>query len=285
VDGISERFSAPAAPGVTLHALRWGDRTAPTLVLLHGGGANGHWWAHLAPTLARSHAVVALDFRGHGASDHPEQLEVGAFDRDLEALAAHLGGRPMVLVGHSMGAHVALQHASRFDDVRGLVLLDPARGGARRPRRAARLALAFRRTYATRDEAIARYRFVPDAPRADEALRRYIAERSVREEDDGRFGFAFDPRWFTIPSRPAPDPRAVRCPALVVRGAESEILSAEGAAALAAELPDATGVEISEAGHHVLLDAPNALLAALEGWLASLPHGGAAADTPERAGA
>lgn len=250
--------------------MHWGDPAAPLLFLLHGGGANAHWWDHLAPDLAATYHVVALDFRGHGDSSYPDALEVGAFNVDLEALYAHMGGRSAVLVGHSMGAHVALDHAARFADVRALALIDPARGGARRSRRAARLALALRRTYGSRQEAIERFRFVPGADHVDEALRRTIAERSVREEEGGRFGFKFDPRWFTVPARPAPDPSAVRCPALVVRGAESEILSSEGAEALVAELPRATLVEIPGAGHHVLLDRPAALRDALLGWLGDL---------------
>ena len=78
---------------------------------------------------------------------------------------------PPLLIGHSMGAHVALDHASRFHDVRGLVLIDPARGGARRSRRIARLALALRRNYPSREEALDRFRFVPSADHCSETLR------------------------------------------------------------------------------------------------------------------
>ncbi len=254
-----------------LHALSWGRRGAPHLILLHGGGANAHWWDHLAPTLARTFQVVALDFRGHGDSDHPAELEVGAFNQDLESLCVHLGNPRVVLIGHSMGAHVALDHASRHGDVRGLVLIDPSRGGATRFRRAARLALSLRRSYETRDEAIERLRFVPSAPHVEESLRRQIAEHSVQREPDGRFGFKFDARWFGVPARPTPDPSRVRCPTLIVRGEESQLLSAEGARALRDELVLGQLVEIAGAGHHVLLDRPAETLDALVGWLAELP--------------
>ncbi len=54
VKGRSEFLSPSSNPaGVRLHALRWGDASAPVVVLLHGGGANAHWWDHLAPGLAR----------------------------------------------------------------------------------------------------------------------------------------------------------------------------------------------------------------------------------------
>lgn len=276
MDPTSERFEIPAESPLHLHFLRWGSRNdvddpaRPVVVALHGGGANAHWWDHLAPAWCDRMPVVALDFRGHGDSDHPESLRVGAFNDDLEALLEHLGKSDVFLVGHSMGAAVALDHAARSSDVRGLVLIDPARGGARRSRRTTRLALLFRRTYGSRQEAIDRYRFFPPADHASEALRAAVARHSVRAEQDGRFGFKFDPRWFNLPPRERPDASAVKCPVLVVRGAESPLLSAEGAARWLEDLPDARLVEVPEAGHHVQMDRPEAVRDAVGAFLDAL---------------
>jgi pimeloyl-ACP methyl ester carboxylesterase len=273
----------PTPDGVALHAWVWSagpdaPAGAATVVLLHGGGANAHWWDHLAPELARAGhiaRVVALDFRGHGESDHPRDVVPGAFGRDLDALLGALDEPDVVLVGHSMGGHVALAHAARRGAagragrpaLRGLVAVDVSRGASRGSRRRARLALALRRTYPSFDDAVARFRFVPEAA-ASEALRASIARHSVRREADGRYGYAFDPRWFSLPPDAPPDWASIRCPVLLVRGAQSPLLSAEGAAALCAEIPDARVVEIEAAGHHVLLDRPEALLGALRGFLA-----------------
>jgi pimeloyl-ACP methyl ester carboxylesterase len=233
------------------------------LVLLHGGGANAHWWDHIAVALSGNHYVIALDFRGHGDSDYPEKLEVGAFNLDLEALCEHLGTASVSLVGHSMGAQVALDHAARHPETRKVVLLDLARGGNRRSRRVARLALSLRRSYATREEAIDRYRVIPPSSRIDAQLLRRIAKLSVRLEEDGRWGFKFDPRWFAVPSRPPPDLGRVRQPLLLLRGEESELLSPEGAAAFIDKLADARLITIAGAGHHVLLDQPQGTLTPL----------------------
>ncbi len=271
--------------GVGLHLLRWDPHPPdapepPLLVLLHGGGANAHWWDHLAPTLARRFRVAALDFRGHGDSDHPEETRVGAFSDDLEALLAHFSSRgsaglPVILMGHSMGGGIAIDHAARHRDVRGVVAIDISRGASRRSRRGARLALALKRSYASREEAIARYRFLPASDHASEELRVHIADCSVREEGAGRFGFKFDPRWFSLPSRPAPDLARIACPVLVVRGGDSPMLTEEGADALVADLSDAHTVVIPGAGHHVHLDQPEAFLEAvdpfLKGFLAAAP--------------
>jgi pimeloyl-ACP methyl ester carboxylesterase len=278
VTARSERFTTPSLGGVYLHTLQRGDASRRPLVLLHGGGANAHWWDHLAPAFAERFYVVALDFRGHGDSDHPDALEVGGFARDLEALLQHLGAhqpvsrepglRQPILMGHSMGGHIALEHAARSGQVRALVAIEIVRGVPTRARRAMRLALAVRRSYRTREDAIERYRFLPPAPHASEALRASIAAHSVAQQPDGRFGFKFDPRWFGLPPSPAPPLSEVRCPTLIVRGGESPLLSEEGAAAFAAEIPAAQVAVIEAAGHNLHLEQPEAFLAAVQPFLA-----------------
>jgi pimeloyl-ACP methyl ester carboxylesterase len=275
VTALSERFTTPELRGVHLHAIRRGDPARRALVLLHGGGANAHWWDHLAPAFVERFHVVALDFRGHGDSDHPAGLEVGAFARDLEALLQHLGAqqgpREPILIGHSMGGHIAAEHAARGGPVRALVAIEIVRGVPTRARRVMRLALAMRRSYPTREDAIARYRFLPPAPHASEALRASIAAHSVAELPDGRFGFKFDPRWFGLPPNPAPPLAEIRCPTLIVRGAESPLLSEEGAAAFAAEIPQSQVAVIEAAGHNLHLEQPEAFLAAVGPFLSK--HG------------
>jgi len=263
VKGTSRHFESERTPGVRLHALCWGDPVGVPLVLLHGGGANAHWWDHLARPLAGQFHVVAPDFRGHGKSDHPEDRTVGAFNDDLEAILEGLGRSDVILVGHSMGGHVALDHASRHPETRGLVLLDIVGGARTRTRRMARLALSLRRNYSSREEAIARYRFLPPAPLASEELRNAIATASIREEPGGRFGFNFDPRWFTVRSRPRPPLSSVACPVLLVRGESSEMLLREPAETMIKEFPNARLCEIPAAGHHVQIEAPGAVLDAL----------------------
>ncbi len=82
-------------------------------------------------------------------------------------------------------------------------------------------------------------------------------------QKDGRFGFKFDPRWFGLP--PAPHERLddVRCPALLIRGAHSTLLTREGADAVVAKLPSARLIEISGAGHNVHLERPTEVIVAI----------------------
>jgi pimeloyl-ACP methyl ester carboxylesterase len=268
----SERFTTPALDGVTLNAIQHGDPARPKLVLLHGGGANAHWWDDVAPALARQYHVIALDFRGHGDSDQPEPRP-GAFQWDLLGLLEHIGAPDAALLGHSMGGHVALEHAARHGGARqprALVVVDVARGAAGRTRRVMRLALAARRSYRTREEAVSRFRFLPPAPGAREELRERIAAASVRKEPDGRFAFKFDPRWFALPPAEGPRLEHVSAPTLIVRGGESPILSREGALTLAREIRNARLVEIEGAEHNVHLEEPGKFLEAVGGFLAEV---------------
>jgi pimeloyl-ACP methyl ester carboxylesterase len=268
VEPRSRRFTPPSEGGIALHALHRGDPASPPLVLLHGGGANVHWWDPLAEALARRFHVVALDFRGHGDSDAPEELRVGAFSDDLEALLGDLGAEEPVLIGHSMGGRIALEHAASLGGVRALVLLDVARGASAPMGNAMRRALGMRRSYRSREDAIRHFGFLPPALHVAEERRLAIAERSVRELADGRFSFKFDPRWFAVASRPLPPLSRVTCPTLIVRGSESTLLTDEGAQAYAREIAGAELLVVPAAGHHVHLDQPEAVRKATLAFLA-----------------
>lgn len=99
------------------------------VLCLHGTGRHGGDFADLLEALAPDHSPIAFDQPGHGRSGALDSL--GAVDRMRDftrALADKLGLRPAVLVGHSLGAAVALDTALAFPEaVRGLVILS---GGA-----------------------------------------------------------------------------------------------------------------------------------------------------------
>jgi len=110
-----------------------GTPTSPPLVLLHGFGADKGEWTLTAPLLSRMRRVVAPDLLGHGGTDKPSGPGVDyrirlLADVAVEALEALHGlGRPVDLLGHSLGGGVALDIARRFPRlVRRLVLVDAA---------------------------------------------------------------------------------------------------------------------------------------------------------------
>jgi pimeloyl-ACP methyl ester carboxylesterase len=96
------------------------------VVLLHGLASNARIWDFVAPRLARSARVVAMDQRGHGASDRPEHGY--AFDlvtEDLRGVLDALHMEAAVIVGHSWGANVAVAFAAAHPALpSGIALVD-----------------------------------------------------------------------------------------------------------------------------------------------------------------
>ncbi|GAA0530625.1 alpha/beta hydrolase [Streptomyces mordarskii] len=110
-----------------------GPPDAPPLVLLHALGEDATDWDVVAPVLARSRRVYALDLRGHGRSDWPRDYSLELMRADVLAVLDELALGQVELVGHSMGGIVAYLIASDHPQrVARLVLEDV---GVPRPRR------------------------------------------------------------------------------------------------------------------------------------------------------
>jgi pimeloyl-ACP methyl ester carboxylesterase len=119
---IGVAFSSDGVP-VTYEVLGSG---APALVFVHGWSCDRSYWRHQLSHFSRSHAVVAVDLAGHGASG-PGRADwtIAAFGRDVVAVAEQLGLGQVVLIGHSMGGDVIVEAAPRLaGPVLGLVWAD-----------------------------------------------------------------------------------------------------------------------------------------------------------------
>ena len=105
--------------------------SGPALVLLHGLGSSTYAWRALLPALAQRHRVIAIDLKGHGRSDKPDDGRYAAEDHAaaVARVLARLGITRVTLVGHSFGGVVAAKLALGWGArpsglVRKLVLLD-----------------------------------------------------------------------------------------------------------------------------------------------------------------
>ena len=100
----------------------------PAIVLLHGLASNRTRWAEFVETttLTRHYDVLRVDLRGHGDSVATGPLSLEVWSDDLAALLAARNTTSVILIGHSLGAQVALAFASRQPDrCAALVLIDP----------------------------------------------------------------------------------------------------------------------------------------------------------------
>ena len=95
------------------------------VVLIHGLGLGQRSWDRVAPRLsAEGVRVVSYDQRGHGASDASNDYSPPVFERDLAAVLETLELREPVLVGHSLGATIAIGCAAARGGTAGVVCVD-----------------------------------------------------------------------------------------------------------------------------------------------------------------
>ena len=111
--------------GLSFHYRNWGGSGRP-LMLLHGLASTCHIWDMVAPILARDYSVIALDQRGHGESDKPNQgYDFASVSKDVLGVIAQRGWDAPVVVGHSWGGSVALELAVRApESVKGMAWVD-----------------------------------------------------------------------------------------------------------------------------------------------------------------
>jgi len=105
----------------------------PPVVALHGLASNARWWDLVAPRLA-PRRVVAVDQRGHGRSQRPDDgYDFPTVVGDARGVVRALGLGPVVVAGHSWGASVALWWAAEHPgEVGAVVCVDGGVGDLRR---------------------------------------------------------------------------------------------------------------------------------------------------------
>src|SRR5690606_2395409 len=102
--------------------------SGPVLVCLHGTSMTAHAWGHLAASLKDAYRVIAVDMRGHGASDRPNTTyTIAELASDIAKLAEKLDLKGITLVGSSVGNQVAVSFAAAHPErIAGLILSDPS---------------------------------------------------------------------------------------------------------------------------------------------------------------
>ena len=243
----------------------WGEPANPNVVVcVHGVGRNGRDFDVLGEALAPTHRVLAIDMPGRGKSDwlaDPNDYVFPTYLTTLTALIARSGADTVSWVGTSMGGLLGFVAASMpKSPVARLVVNDV--GPVVEPTALARIAEYFGAdpTFATYEE-IDRYVRQISAPFGPltEAQWTHVVGHNVRQRADGRWGLAYDPG-IAVPFRQQPVPPAlwpvfdaIRCPTLVLRGAQSDLLSAATAAEMSQRGPKPRVVEFAGVGHAPML--------------------------------
>jgi pimeloyl-ACP methyl ester carboxylesterase len=286
--------------GLRYHAHVWGDASmvtpaAPPLVMVHGWMDVGASYQFVVDALQQDRLVIAPDWRGYGLSRGPSTDSYWFPDYlgDLDALldSPELGLSPggvVDLAGHSMGGNVAMSYAGvRARRVRKLINLEgfglPETQPHHAPRRLAQWLdeLKVPQRLKTYDSAAAvAERLRSNNPRLTQDKADWLAPHWAHLADDGRWHIQGDPAHKrTNPMLYRKDEilegwKLIQAPTLWVEGADTDVARFWGDRyprsdfeARIALVPQVSRVTLSDCGHMLHHDQPQALAAAIEGFL------------------
>ncbi|RMF19970.1 MAG: alpha/beta hydrolase [Deltaproteobacteria bacterium] len=241
----------PETPGPTshsffsqrlrLHYVDYGTAGKPLLVLVHGGRDHARSWDYVAAPLRRDYHVIAPDLRGHGDSAWAigSQYSMPDYILDLAQLLRHVGERPVILLGHSLGGAIVLQYAGIYPDaVTAVIAIEglgpPPQMIVDRPveqrmdewiQTMQSLAMRQPRRYRSLAEAEARMREAN--PHLSDTMARHLTVHGTMRMEDGTYVWKFDNYVRAWPPHRYDREAVARlwsritCPVLLVRGRDS----------------------------------------------------------------
>jgi pimeloyl-ACP methyl ester carboxylesterase len=225
--------------------------------LLHGLTCHLAYWLRVGPRL-EGVRVVALDFRGHGLSEHRDSYGYPDYVDDVTWLLDRLELDDVTVAGHSLGGYVALLAASRSDRIGRVLAIDVKSEWTDEDAAfAERSRGATQRVEPDRDALLTRLAkgVSPAALKADEL--ELLAERAI-ELVDGGWRFRWDRRVLaTEPVDPFAFLDRVPCPVHVLAGSVSHVMPPVSARRFAESIPEGTAEIVDGAGHHVELETPH----------------------------
>ncbi|MBI4641009.1 MAG: alpha/beta hydrolase [Candidatus Tectomicrobia bacterium] len=262
---------AAVVNGLRLHYLEWGNEGHPTMILLHGLTSHAHSWDHFASAMSEEYHIFALDQRGHGDSEWSREsaYSTSNYVSDLDALVKVLGIGRFVLIGLSMGAHNSMSFAAYYPErVEKLVPVDI--GAAYQhpgPEEMKKRRASLKTEFDSLDEVVAQARQMN--PRASDEMLRYRVEHGTKKLSNGKITFKYDSNasihwnpkdlWMSLPT--------IKCPTLIVRGAESDVLTQTEAEKMEKTISGSRLVVIEGAGHTIPADQPEKFEEAVRSFL------------------
>ena len=262
------------ANGLKFHYLDWGDPANPPLVLLHGVGQTCHTWDLFAAAMSPHFHVMAFDQRGHGDTDWAADKDYSrrSMVKDVEGFTTALGLDRFFLTGMSMGGANSLSFtANNPDRVEALVVVDVGPRVENKGVQNIRNFMKDFREFDTLDEAAAViHKFNPRRPL--EIIRKYTVVYNLKQLPSGKWTWKYDTYFSEGHSRIdvkqmqqelSQEVKKISCPTLLVKGAESDVLSLDGARLLQTAIPGSEFALVAGAGHSVMGDNPPGFEAAV----------------------
>lgn len=251
--------------GLRMHYLDWGNRGLQPMLLLHGFSAHAHIWDTFAPSFSSHYHVIALDQRGHGETECPEEAAYTLDDHfaDIVCLTEELHLKDIVLIGHSMGGRNALFYTACMpENVDRLVLVDARPGNDPQGSKALEHLLTnLPLQSGSIDHIVQKVRSL--FPYLSRDVGQNIVSHGYNKLNNGQFvpkydvrmsldteraGYLVEDLWVFLGN--------VVCPTLVVRGKESPFISRQEARKMCRFIPTAELKEIPDSTHLPLLENP-----------------------------
>lgn len=267
--------------GVPIELLTWGARDKPGLLFLHGDSAHADWWSFIAPFFMADWRCAAISWSGMGSSGRRPSYSFDDWATEAIAAVAAAGfdaAAPVMVVAHSLGGHPALIASARCDRIGGVVVLDSAIIPKHLMADVSIPVPRPHRTYASIEEALGRFRFIPPTVGDKHYAVDHVARLGLHAVEGG-WTWRFDPEiWRDIEARDQLRkerlPREAGCSLAFVVGGASTLIGADVEEFLRGLYPPGTPfISIPEAGHHIMVDQPLATIAALRSCLAFWPKG------------
>ena len=234
----------------------------PPVVLIHGAGGNHLYWPAEIRRLP-GYRVYALDLPGHGRSNGNFQTSVNDYSRNICLWQGALDLEPAVYVGHSLGSAIAMQLVlAAPDQVSGLVLIGSSARLAVNP--ALLENIADPATFPKAIEMLISWSFSKNSPGR---LKELAAMRMSETPAEVYYADFLACQNFDLTMR-LPE---IRCPVMVICGADDKMTPQVQAQFLVAHLPNAHLEILPEAGHMVMLEQPHAVAERLINFLSALP--------------
>ncbi len=250
--------------GTRLSYLDYGGNGAP-LLALHGHYGCGRMFDTVARALQNSYHFIALDQRGHGWSDSPDDYSRAAYLTDILGLIRTLELGPVILLGHSLGGLNAYQFAARHPGmVRALIVEDIAAQINLQPLSTADWPERFP-NLRTVTQFLAEKGFANDT---------YFLESLVEYPDGWGFRFHYETMQRSqqlIAGNWWGDWLGSSCPAILLHGHQSWALTTPHAHEMVNRRPNTRLAEFPECGHTIHDDDPAGFIAALQDFLDDLP--------------
>jgi pimeloyl-ACP methyl ester carboxylesterase len=255
----------------TTHYLEWGDASSPrVLLLLHGFRGHAHWWDFVAPWFAADYRVIAPDFSGMGDSSRRLTYQRSDFVAEVQAILKMIGPKAVTLVGHSFGGRIAVFAAHEYPKLlQRAIVIDTNIGFADQPLRT-RFVQRPKKVYPDFKTACARFRFVPDEPPILPRIMQHLAAHSIKQQDGG-YTWKFDEKpigsgWEQVAEGELLGD--IDLPMDFIAGEFSEVVPPALANRIGKALRHGRGpIVIPSAYHHVPVDQPLALVAAMRALL------------------